>query len=73
LHELDRKSEQSTRFVSNHLEVVIFTWACQSVSPEEVHPLASVKIDHLFNEYIDSPWVAEFRYLLQGEKVDIVG
>lgn len=73
LHQLHSQSEQPSSLVSHHLQVLFFRWTRQRVPPEEVHPLAPVKVQHLLRENLDRLRALEFLHLPQRQKVHIVG
>ena len=47
LHEFDGQTEETAGFVVDHLDVFFFCGTSQTISPEKIHPLSTMKIDQL--------------------------
>lgn len=52
LHQLHCEPKKSPGLVRDHLEVILFCWAGQGVSPKEIHALAAVEVAELVGVYL---------------------
>ena len=47
MHKLNRQPEQSPCLIANHLQVIVFGWTGQRVTPEEIHALPTMQVAEL--------------------------
>src|SRR5271155_1263658 len=45
LHEFDGQTEETAGFVVDHLDIFFFRGTSQTISPEKIHPLSTMKVD----------------------------
>ena len=65
LHKSDRQVEQSPSLPVDHFFVFFLSGAGEVVPPVDLHPLASVELQHLLSEDSDSVLVSELEDFLQ--------